>query len=308
LDFSLNKTLHRDSSCKEKEKFGDEFSPDFVSPDPPIIPDKSLEPDSTRVIDSDTSQSHDLDPGSVNPIESDLGKQPDTQSEDSPVPTVLESLAQAFPANFSMVNDNEPPDQKRRITHASHGIIKPNPKYALLAAASDIPVPRSSKTALAIPEWKLAMENEIKALHDNATWSLVPRQQDDNVIVTKWVFKVKAKDDGSVDRYKARLVANGMKQVHGVDYLGTFSPVVHPLSIRLVLALAVSNNWSIHQIDVSNAFLHGRLDERIIVAQPPGFCDKNSPDSVCLLHKSLYGLKQSPRLSLIHISEPTRPY
>lgn len=104
-------------------------------------------------------------------------------------------------------------------------------------------------------------------------------------------FKVKAKDDGSIDRYKAHLVANGMKQVHNVNYLDTFSPVVQPLSIHLVLILAVSNNWSIHQIDVSNAFLHGKLEERITVAQPPGFHDEGFPDHVCLLHKSLYGLK-----------------
>lgn len=90
------------------------------------------------------------------------------------------------------------------------------------------------------------MECEIKALNDNETWTLVPQRSDDNVITTKWEFKVKVKDDGSIDRYNVHLVANGMKQVHGVDYLDTFSLVVQPLSIRLVLEIAVTNEWWIH--------------------------------------------------------------
>lgn len=82
---------------------------------------------------------------------------------------------------------------------------------------------------------------------------------------------MKPKQDGLIERFKARLVANGMQQVHGHDYLDTFSPVVQPLSMRLVLTLAITNGWSTHQIDVSNAFLHYKLEERIIVSQPPGF-------------------------------------
>lgn len=110
---------------------------------------------------------------------------------------------------------------------------------------------------------------------------------------------MKAKEDGSINRFKVCLVANGMKQVPGVNYLNTFSLVVQPLSIRLVLALAVTNAWSIHQIDVSNAFLHGRLEESIVVSQPPGFRDEYSLDHVCLLRKSLYGLKQSHDVDFI---------
>lgn len=109
------------------------------------------------------------------------------------------------------------------------------------------------------------MEADIKALNDNATWKLVPRRTEDNIITTKWVFRVKQKQDGSVEQFKARLVANGMRQVYGHDYLDTFSPVVQPLSMRLLLTLVVTRNWVIHQIDISNAFLHGMLEERIIV-------------------------------------------
>lgn len=139
------------------------------------------------------------------------------------------------------------------------------------------------------------MTDEYNALIENRTWTLVPRRSTDNVINTKWVFKVKANSDGSVERYKARLVANGMNQIQGTNYLDTFNPVVRPLSIRLVLTLAVTRGWKPHQIDISNAFLHGNLEERIVVTQPFGFQDLSRPEDVCLLHKSLYGLKQSPR-------------
>lgn len=104
------------------------------------------------------------------------------------------------------------------------------------------------------------MEAEIKALHDNATWALVPCKPEDNVITTKWIFQVKKNKDGLVECLKAPLVANGMCQVHGHDYLDTFSPVVQPLLVRLILTLALTNGWVIHQIDVSNAFLHGKLE------------------------------------------------
>lgn len=135
------------------------------------------------------------------------------------------------------------------------------------------------------------MDDEIRAINDNETWKLVPRSSEDNIITTKCVFRVKQKQDGSIERYKARLVANVMRQVYGHDYLDTFSPVVQPLSLMIFLTLGITKNWAIHQIDISNAFLHGRLNERIIVSQPPGFQDNLHPDYVCLLQKSLYGLK-----------------
>lgn len=98
-----------------------------------------------------------------------------------------------------------------------------------------------------------------------------------------------------MDRFKARLVANGTRQIHDLDYFDTFSSVVQLLLIRLVLLLAITHGWKLHEIDISNVFLHGNLEERIVISQPFGFTDPQSPDHVCLLHKSLYGLKQSPR-------------
>ena len=146
-----------------------------------------------------------------------------------------------------------------------------------------------------IPHWREAMEQEYQALLRNQTWTLVPPQSRVNVIDSKWVFKVKRHSDGSIERYKARLVARGFRQRFGLDYEDTFSPVVKPTTIRLLLSLAVTRGWFLRQLDVQNAFLHGVLAEEVYMRQPPGFSDPDRPDHLCRLSKAIYGLKQAPR-------------
>ena len=126
-------------------------------------------------------------------------------------------------------------------------------------------------------------------------WSLVPRTTDHKVVGNKWVYKVKYNIDASLSKYKARLAAKGFQQVVGVNYFETFSPIVKPATVRVVLALAVMNQWNIKEIDVNNDFLNGDLMEDVFMDQPAGFIDAQKPDYVCKLHKSLYGLKQAPR-------------
>ena len=104
-------------------------------------------------------------------------------------------------------------------------------------------------------------------------------------------LQVEIKSDGSISRYKARLVAKGFHQQAGIDFHETFSPVIKPTTVRLVIAIAVSCNWSLRQLDVSNAFLHGYLKEDVFMQQSPGYVDSLHPSYVCKLHKSLYGLK-----------------
>ncbi|KAK1601065.1 hypothetical protein QYE76_016639 [Lolium multiflorum] len=130
--------------------------------------------------------------------------------------------------------------------------------------------PSSYRTALADPNWR-SMDAEVQALHDNATWILVPRPPGQNIISCKWVYKLKHKADGSIDKYKARLVARGFTQQYGIDYLDTFSPVVKPATVRLVLSLAASHDWHLRQVDISNAFLHGVLTETAYMQQPLAF-------------------------------------
>jgi hypothetical protein len=110
---------------------------------------------------------------------------------------------------------------------------------------------------------KQAMDDEYSALMRNSTWRLVPADQAHNLIDCKWVYKVKKKTDGFVDRYKACLVAKGFKQRYGIDYENTFSPVVKPATIHLVLSIALSKNWCLRQLDVQNAFLYGVLEEDV---------------------------------------------
>ena len=139
------------------------------------------------------------------------------------------------------------------------------------------------------------MEVEYTTLLKTNTWTLVPPHPYGNVIACKWVFKLKYKLDGSTDRYKARLVAKGFNQTPGVDYFETFSPVVKPSTIRIVLSLALFFWWPIRQLDIQNAFLNGDLQEQVYMRQPPGFVNTQNTSHVCCLHKALYGLKQAPR-------------
>jgi hypothetical protein len=114
-------------------------------------------------------------------------------------------------------------------------------------------------------------------------------------ITGKWVFKHKHNPDGSLERYKARWAVRGFNQRPRVDFGETFAPVVKPATIRTVLSIIASKQWSAHQLDVSNVFLHGHLDEQVYCQQPTGFVDPTQPDAVCLLSRSLYGLRQAPR-------------
>ena len=139
------------------------------------------------------------------------------------------------------------------------------------------------------------MLEEVKAIEDNKIWELVDPSMGCRPIRLKWVYKVKRKADGTIDRYKARLIAKGFRQRYGIDYEDTFSPVVKAATIRLILSIAVSRGWTLRQLDVQNAFLHGILEEEVYMWQPPGYADPRRPRFVCKLEKALYGLKQAPR-------------
>jgi hypothetical protein len=155
-------------------------------------------------------------------------------------------------------------------------------------------IPTSVRAALADPNWRAALE-ENGALMSNGTWELVPRPRGSNVVTGKWVFTNKFHSDGTFDHYKARWVLRGFTQRPGVDYDETFSPVVKPATVHMVLALTASRAWPIQQLDVKNAFLHGILIETVFCSQPTGFANPAKPDLVCRLNKSLYGLNQAPQ-------------
>jgi hypothetical protein len=179
-------------------------------------------------------------------------------------------------------------------TRSKHGIFKPNTCYQAQLDYT-LTEPPTFKIATQISHWCQAMQAEYDALIRQGTWSLVPPPPHHNVVGCKWVYKLKTHSDDSIPRYKARLVAKGFHQQQGIDFNETFSPVIKPPTVRMVLSLAVSLHWPLRQLDVSNAFLHGILKEEVYMSQPQGFVDPQHPHYVCKLHKSIYGLKQAPR-------------
>ncbi|CAJ2637748.1 unnamed protein product [Trifolium pratense] len=163
--------------------------------------------------------------------------------------------------------------------------------FALLADSE----PLNYRDALKSNVWKRAMEEELKSIEKNQTWKLVDLPDKKKKIDVKWVFKVKLNPDGTMSKHKARLVARGFLQKHGIDYNEVFAPVARIETVRLVVALACKNKWSLYHLDVKSAFLNGPLDEEVYVSQPPGFEIKRKESMVYKLYKALYGLKQAPR-------------
>jgi histone deacetylase 1/2 len=104
-------------------------------------------------------------------------------------------------------------------------------------------VPTSHRLALSEPAWRAAMDAEFDALQLNQTCILVPQPSGTNIVGSKWIFKTKFRPDATIDKHKAGLVARGFTQQHGIDYHDTFSPVIKPITICLVLSLAVSRGW-----------------------------------------------------------------
>ena len=144
-------------------------------------------------------------------------------------------------------------------------------------------------------QWINAMDKKLGSLSANEVWDLVELPKGRRIVGSKWVFRTKKDANGAVERYKARLVAQGCSQKYGQDYDETFSPVVRFESIRIVIALAVQFGLKLHQMDVTTAFLNGELKEDIYMKQPEGYAAKRKEHLVCKLKKSIYGLKQNPR-------------
>ncbi|KFK27477.1 hypothetical protein AALP_AA8G388700 [Arabis alpina] len=183
-------------------------------------------------------------------------------------------------------------------SRGKEGIRKPNQQYSryvLLTITSDHAEPITVTAALKHPGWTAAMTEEMDTFKETGTFSLVPYQSNMNVLGCKWVFRTKLLADGDLDKLKARLCAKGFNQEEGIDYLETYSPVVMTTTVRTVLHTATTQKWTIKQLDVKNAFLHGDLTETVYMHQPAGFVDSEYPDHVWKLHKAVYGLKQAPR-------------
>ena len=241
----------------------------------------------------------------ASPSSASLQSDPSSESEppSSSLSTVSATLSPP-PSPPPPVSDLDLPIALRKGTrqctqyhiahHVSPACLSPSYQSFAIAVLTES-IPKSYIEALQVPAWKAAMDVEYAAFIQRETWTLVPRPIDANVVSCKWVYSLKYNPDGSIARYKARLVARGFSQAYGLDYHETFSPVARLSSIRVLFSIALDQSWPLHQLDVSNAFLYGDLDEKVFMEQPPGYVAQGESSEVCLLKKAIYGLKQSPR-------------
>ncbi|KAI0494791.1 hypothetical protein KFK09_024934 [Dendrobium nobile] len=220
-----------------------------------------------------------------------VSQQPVTASDTTQPPPQFGLLEAAATANNQ--NRSHP-----MTTRSKTGSLKPRSRLNLLHSHNVIDVhtdPTTFTEASKSLHWRQAMVVEVLALQKQGTWSLVEPPANATILGSKWTFRTKYLTDGSIGKYKARLVAQGNNQEYGLDYTETFSHEVKLPTIRIMLTLALYNNWTVQQLDVANAFLHGKLTETIYIRQPKGFEDSSKPEHVCRLNKAIYGLKQAPR-------------
>ena len=145
------------------------------------------------------------------------------------------------------------------------------------------------------PMWEEATAKEMGSLEAAKTWEIVERPSGKNIVGCKLVFKIKKDSQGHIQKYKARLVAQGFTQVYGIDYTETFAPVVNLASLRTILATAARNDWPIEVFDFNSAYLNGKLEEEIFMELPEGYKGLDRRHYVLKLRKALYGLKQGGR-------------
>lgn len=190
----------------------------------------------------------------------------------------------------SCETSNDSNDSFDKITLRPHQ--RKNINFLCIQQISD---PLTVEEALSSNEalhWKRAMDEEYKSLMENNTWEITTLPQNKRAIPCKWVFKTKTNEEGKIIKYKARLVIKGCSQKKGIDYNEVFSPVVRYSSLRYLFAMAAKYDLDIILMDAVSAFLQGDIEEEIYMTQPP-FYEKD--EGVCLLRKSLYGLKQASR-------------
>lgn len=181
-------------------------------------------------------------------------------------------------------------------------------EYAYSALETDTP---TYKAAMASPDkdkWVAACVDEINSHVKNGTWKLVELPEDAKPIGSRWVLKIKRTEDGSVERFKARLVAQGFSQRPGWDYLESFAPTIRLSVVRTIFALVAMEDLECESVDITTAFLNGDLEEKIYMKLPDGF-EEYTPSGkrlYALLCKAIYGLKQGARQWYLKLSEVMR--
>ncbi|WZY72232.1 hypothetical protein YC2023_004472 [Brassica napus] len=185
------------------------------------------------------------------------------------------------------------------VEHPSQAVCSfaqyPEEHCAFMVNLDENYIPRSYEEAMMDKEWKESVGAEAGAMIKNDTWYESELPKGKKAVTSRWIFTIKYKADGKVERKKSRLVARGFTQTYGEDYIETFAPVAKLHTIRIVLSLAVNLGWGLWQMDVKNAFLQGELEDEVYMHPPPGLEHLVKRGNVLRLKKAIYGLKQSPR-------------
>jgi len=228
--------------------------------------------------------------------------QEETEEEEE---TVAETVHQILPAvgTGGVRQRQQPVWMKDYVVGNARVLITQDEEDEVLALFIGPDDPVCFEEAAQLEVWRKAMEAEITSIEENNTWELVELPEEAKVIGLKWIFKTKFNEKGEVDKFKARLVAKGYHKRYGVDFYEVFAPVAKWDTIRLILGLAAEKGWSVFQLDVKSAFLHGDLKEDVFVEQPKGFEVEEESSKVYKLKKALYGLKQAPRAWYSRIEE-----
>ncbi|GJX82980.1 retrovirus-related pol polyprotein from transposon TNT 1-94 [Tanacetum coccineum] len=162
--------------------------------------------------------------------------------------------------------------------------------YALTVSTME---PKNVKEAMTDPAWIESMQEELLQFKRLDIWVLVPALDNIKPLTLKWLFKNKHDEENTVIQNKTRLVVRGYRQEEGIDFEESFAPVARTEAIRIFLAYVAHKSFTVFQMDVKTAFLHGTLKEDVYVCQPKGFIDVDHPSHVYKLKKALYGLKQA---------------
>ncbi|GKV18635.1 hypothetical protein SLEP1_g28985 [Rubroshorea leprosula] len=193
--------------------------------------------------------------------------------------TFFVSHIRSNPINLEPENEilNPPSSHPTRVRNPPSYLCA----YHCFPTITSLHEPQSYQESSSNPLWQQAMQDELQALDKTHTWDLVNLPANKSLVCCKWVYKIKTRSDGSVERYKAHLVAKGFTQEHGIDYEETFAPVAHPTSVRSLIVIITAKRWKLFQMDVKNVFLNGDLVNEVYMKPPPGL--KHPPNKVCQL-------------------------
>nr|GEU71004.1 ribonuclease H-like domain-containing protein [Tanacetum cinerariifolium] len=218
--------------------------------------------------------------------------------------TVANNVSNAmFDAN-TFVNPFATPSTKQVIREPSHPVLTRNQlrsdgdmcMYALTVSTMEL---KNVKEAMTDPAWIESMQEKLLQFKRLDVWVLVPAPDNNKPLTLKWLFKNKHDEEKTIIRNKSRLVVRGYRQEEGIDFEESFTPVARMEAIRIFLAYAAHKLFTVFQMDVKTAFLHGTLKEDVYMCQLEGFIDADHPSHVFKLKKALYGLKQAPRSNYV---------